>query len=125
MSVDQNLMGLGMAAALAVRCANGGTGPVSVAAGSGYTIGGKQAVVYVTSGTSVTLPVVGGSDLAAEIADDFTIHNGTGAGLTVVIPSGVTVNVGGANKTSLYTLATKTTLSLWVVSATQWFGITA
>ena len=126
MSLDQNLMGLGLPAALAARIASGGTGPVNVTASAnpGPTIGGKQFVVYVGAGSGwVTLPKVGGSDMAPEVADDFVIHNGLTTNLTIGIPTGVTVNIAAANLTGNFTLTTVQTITMWVVSATQWFGI--
>lgn len=123
MSLDQNLMGLGMPAALAMRLASGGTGPITTA--SGVTIRGKQFITYVNTSGTVTLPAVGGSDNAAEVADDFVIHNGTAGNVTVSIPSGVTVNIGGSALTSAFTLTTFQTITMWVVSTTQWFGIKA
>lgn len=125
MSQDVNLMGLGLPAALAMRIANAGTGPVMIAA-TGQTLGGKQFLVYVGSGTGgVTLPKVGGSDNAPEIGDDFVIHNGLSGSLTVAVQSGTTVNIGGSANATNFTLATKTTFTGWVVSSTQWFGIVA
>ena len=127
MSLDQNLMGLGMPAALAVRIASGGTGPINMAASAaGVTIGGKQFVTFVNSGSGkVNLPGVASSDMAPEIADDFVIHNGLGGNLTLVVPTGVTVNVAGAQYTSAtpFTIASFHTLTLWVQSTTQWFGV--
>lgn len=126
MSLDQNLMGLGMPPALAARIASGGTGPIAVAASAnpGPTIGGKQFIVFVGTGAGwVTLPKIGGSDFAPEIGDDFVIHNGLATSLTVGIPTGVTVNYGGANVTGSFTLTTIKTAQLWVVSSTQWLGL--
>lgn len=131
MALDQNLMGLGLPAPLAIRVANGGTGPVTIAAAgtstaTGTQIRGKQFVTYVGSGSGwAALPTVGGSDNAAEIADDFVIHNGLSSNLTVGIPTGVTVNIGGSNITSQFTITTAKTFTGWVVSTTQWFGIVA
>lgn len=124
MSLDQNLMGLGMPAAQAVRIANGGTGPVSFAASaSAPTIGSRQNVIFVNSGSGkITLPTIGGSDTAPEIADDFFIHNGLSGVLTVVIPSGVSVSLQASNQTGSFTINTHQNVSLWVVSATQWMG---
>lgn len=133
MALDVNLMGLGMSPGLAQRIANGGTGPV-VIAGKGSSlstatqIGGKQFVTFISGGAAnncVAFPALSGGpmDVSPEIADDFVIHNGNATSCTVFLPSGVTLNVGGSAKTGSYTLATVTTLSLWVVSTTQLFGI--
>lgn len=124
MSLDQNLMGLGLAPALAVRIANAGSGPIAMAASaSGVQIGSRQNVIFVNSGSGkVILPVIGGSDTAPEIGDDFFIHNGLSSTLTVTIPSGVTVSLQGSGQTSSFTIATHQNVSLWVVSATQWMG---
>lgn len=132
MSVDQNLMGLGMPAALAVRIASAGTGPIGITAkgsslSTGTQIGGKQFITYVTgTGGWVSLPASGG-DMGPELGDDFIIHNAlsSSASLTVGIPTGVTVNISGTAYTASYTLVTLKTLTLWVQSSTQWFGIAA
>jgi hypothetical protein len=127
MSLDQNLMGLGLPAPLAMRLATGGTGPVNFTATSGAaTIGGKQFLTFVNSGSgNVTLPKVGGADNAPEVADDFVIHNGLGGNVTLVIPSGVTLNVAGAqySTATAFTIGSFHTLTAWVQSATQWFGV--
>lgn len=129
MSLDQNLMGLGTPAPLAARLANGGTGPVIIAAkgsslSTGTQIQGKQFVTYIGSGSGwAALPTVGGSDMAPEIADDFVIHNGIATNVTVGIPTGVTVNIGGVNCTGNFTITPAKTFTGWVVSTTQWFGI--
>src|SRR5258708_39862461 len=97
MALDQNLMGLGMPPRLATRLANGGTGPVSLAASAnpGPTIRGTQFVVFVNSGSGwVTLPAIAGSDNAPELADDFIIHNGLATSVTVCIPTVATDNFG-------------------------------
>lgn len=131
MSIDLNLMGLGLPAPLAARIASGGTGPVTIAAKGTSTatatqIGGKQFVTFIGSGSGwVALPAVGGSDMAPEVADDFVIHNGLASSVTVGIPTGVTVNIGGSNLTAQFTLTTATTFTGWVQSTTQWFGIKA
>ena len=132
MSLDVNLLGLGMPAALAARIASGGTGPVAVTAkgsslSTGAQLGGKQFVTYVTGSAGwVSLPPVGG-DFGPEVADDFVIHNAlsAGASLTVGIPAGVTINISGTAYTGSYTLVTLKTLTMWVQSSTQWFGIAA
>lgn len=133
MALDINLMGLGTAPLLAALTANGGTGPILIkAAGSSTTtgtqIGGRQFVVFINSGSGwVTLPAVGSAptDVAPTVADDFVIHNGLTTSVTVGIPTGVTVNIGGSNLTGNFTITTAKTFTGWVVSSTQWFGITA
>lgn len=130
MSLDQNLMGLGMPNALAQRVASGGTGPLAVTPkGSSYAtsqlIGGKQFVTFVSGASTsawVGLPVVGG-DQGPDIADDFVIHNGNSTNLTVGIASGVTVNIAGAQVTGQFTVSGFKTSQLWVVSSTQWMGL--
>lgn len=124
MSLDQNLMGLGVPASVAVRVANGGTGPITMAATTGgATIGTRQNVILVNSGSGkVTLPTVGGSDMGPDVADDFVIHNGLSSTLTVVIPSGVTVSLQGSGQTGSFTIATHQGVTLFVQSTTQWFG---
>jgi hypothetical protein len=137
MSLDQNLMGLGMPPALAARIASGGTGPVSVtAAGTSATnatvIGGKQFVTYITCAGSgwVKLPAVGGSDMAAEIVDDFVIHNAGPGAMTLVPQTSCTVNINGtqyigAGANPQFTLAAFKTLTFYPISATQGFGLSS
>lgn len=135
MSTDQQLMGLGLPPALAVRMANSGSGPVLQTAGTGTQtattpIGGKQFMVFVNApgtGGSLRLPAVGGSDMAAEITDDFIIHNGVNANLTIYAPLNATVNVGGtqySGNTGLVVAAFKT-LTYYPISQTLGFGLTA
>jgi hypothetical protein len=132
MSLDQNLMGLGLPGPLAQRIASGGTGPIAVTPkGSSYAtsqlIGGKQFVTFVSGAATaawVGLPVVGG-DSGPDFCDDFTIHNGNTGTLTVGIPAGVTVNIGGSASTGNFTIAGLKTASLWVISTTQWMGLTS
>ena len=135
MSTDQVLMGMGLPAGLAARIANAGTGPVLQAAGTGNQaattpIGGKQFVVFIGSpgtGGSLRLPQFGGSDFAAEIADDFTIHNGVNANVTIYAPLNATVNIGGtqySGNTGIVLAAFKT-LSYWPINAVQGFGLSA
>jgi hypothetical protein len=130
MTMDVNLMGLGMPAALASRIASGGTGPVSIQAGTSGAptkLTGKQFVTFIagpSTGGTVQLPALGGADHNAEVVDDFIIHNGTAGNVTVVAASGATVNINGAAYTS-FTLATLKTLTFYPVTATQGFGMSS
>lgn len=131
MSLDLNLMGLGMTGPLAVRVATGGSGPVAITPkGSSYAtsqlIGGKQFLTFASGAPTAAwlgLPGVGG-DQGPEVADDFVIHNGNSGALTVAVGAGVTVNMKGV-QTSQFTIAGFSTAQVWVVSATQWFGSTS
>lgn len=135
MALDINLMGLGIAPLQAARTANGGTGPVTATAKgtsptTAYQIGGAQFVVSFTAtsgGGCATLPALGGSDMAATIADDFVIHNATAGNMTVFSPSGMTVNIGGAQYSgaSGFTLAQFKTLTFYPITATTGFGLSA
>lgn len=130
MATDQLLMGLGMPPMLAERLAD--TSGSILVAGAGtstataFQIRGTQFLVFINSGATtnwVALPTVGGSDNAAQVADNFVIHNGNATSATVGIPTGVTVNIGGANVVGNFTITTAKTFTGWPVSATQWFGI--
>ena len=132
MATDQLLMGLGLPPMLATRLAD--TSGSILVAGAGtstttaYQIRGTQFVIFINSGATtnwVALPSVGGSDNAAQVADQFVIHNGNATSATIGIPTGVTVNIGSTGYTGNYTLTTLKTLNLWPVSNTQWFGISA
>lgn len=135
MALDVHLMGLGVAPIQAARTANGGTGPVTgTAKGTSATtalqITGTQFVVSITAtsgGGCVTLPGLGGSDNAATVADDFIVHNATAGNLTVFAPSGMTVNIGGAQYSgaSPFTLAQFKTLTFYPITATTGFGLSA
>lgn len=133
MTLDVNLMGLGMPPALAARIASGGTGPVLAtakgsSAATAYQIMGKQFVTFINAapiGGCIQLPAIGGSDMAAEIVDDFVIHNGLAGNVTVFAATGATVNIGGTAYTSAapFTLVGLKTLTFYGVSATQGFGM--
>jgi hypothetical protein len=128
MSIDQNLMGLGLPGPLAQRLASAGTGPIAITPkGSSYAtsqlIGGKQYLTFATgAGTAawLGLPVVGG-DNGPDIGDDFIIHNGNSGPLTVAVAAGVTVNMTGS-QTNQFTIAGFKTAQVWIASTTQWVG---
>ena len=131
MALAQDLMGLGTGPQVAVRVSTGGTGPVTIAAAAGGSAGATQImagqfVVYVNSGTGgVAAPPIGSTG-AVLIYDNYVIHNGTGATITVYPPPGITVNIGGVSITqsSPGTLATLRTVQIWTgPTATQWFGL--
>lgn len=125
MALAQDLMGLGEAAERAARLSNGGIGPVSQAGNT--TIGGAQYVTYFTSAGNATLPSpTGTADYKPLIYDDYVIHNGSSGNLTVIPPSGVTINIGATAYTaaSPFTLTTLKTLQIWTgPTTTQWFGL--
>ena len=131
MALAQDLMGLGESSLAAARMATGGSGPTTITAatggvGSATAIGGTQFVVFVNSGSGGVLLPANGSIGGPLMYDNFVIHNGLGSTLTVYPPTGVTINVGGANfvQATPVTVATLKTLSLWTgPSATQWFGL--
>ena len=130
MATDQLLMGLGLPSQLAARMSDTSGSITVAAAGSstatGYQIRGTQFVVFVGSGSGwVALPAVGGSDNAAQVGDDFTIGNGLSTSLTVGIPTGVTVTMGGAFVTSQFTITTGKVFNGNAISTTQWIGTTA
>jgi hypothetical protein len=128
MTLDANLMGLGMAPALAQRVASAGTGPIAITPkGSSYAtsqlIGGKQYLTFATGAPTASwlgLPVVGG-DTGPDFGDDFIIHNGNSGSMTVAVGTGVTVNMSGS-QTSQFTIAGFKTAQVWVISTTQWMG---
>lgn len=130
----QDLMGFGIPGPLAQRLANGGTGPTTLTA-AGTNAAGAAAIlaedyiVYVNAGSGgVILPTpkpANGAD-GPMIYDDYVIHNALGGNLLVYMPSGTTINIGGASYTNAapYTLATLKTLTLWTgPTSTQWFGL--
>jgi hypothetical protein len=123
MSLDQNLMGFGMTGELASRVATGGTGPIKIAAaGSSATTGtqirARQFIVYINSGSGwVTLPS------ATEAGDPLHIGNGLASPVTVGIPTGQTVQLGGSFLTGNFTLLSGKTADLFMVDGTtQWSG---
>jgi hypothetical protein len=133
MALAQDLMGLGESSLAAARMATGGTGPAIItAAGSSAatatSIFGTQFVSYVNAtatGQGVVLPVMGGLS-GCLIYDNFVVHNGFTANITVYPPTGVTINIGGSSVTqaSPFALATLKTLTLWTgPTSTQWFGL--
>ena len=131
MALAADLMALGINPHEAARVASGGTGPTTIAAAAGGAagatpIGGTQFVIYVSSGTGgLVAPPLGGIG-GPLVYDNFVIHNGTGATITIYPPPGVTVNIGGAAfvQATPDTLATLRTLQVWTgPTATQWFGL--
>jgi hypothetical protein len=132
MALSQDLMGLGENPFAAARMATGGTGPVTMAAaGNGSAaqaaqINGTQFVAFISTGTgAVQLPALGGI-AGALIYDNFVVHNGTGATVSVYPPTGCTINIGGSNFTTAggFALTTLRTVTLWSgPTASQWFGL--
>jgi hypothetical protein len=131
MAMATDLMGLGESAFMANRVANGGSGPITLAAkGSSIAtaaqIQGSQYFTFITGSGWVVLPVPGGVNGPLN-ADDFVIHNGTGGTITVIPPANSTINIGGQafTQASVFSLTTLKTLTAYVVSSTQWFGLNA
>lgn len=134
--LSSDLTGLGLPWPIANRLANGGTGPVSIAAtGASATTAAKllaeQYISYINTGTAtsgILLPTptpTAGAD-GPLIYDDYVVHNGTAGNILIYPPSGVTMNVGGTAYTNAapLTLATLKTLSFYTgPTSTQWFGL--
>lgn len=130
MALAQDLMGLGVAPALAGRLADGG--PVTVTAtGTGSAnaaqIYGTQFVLAVTGTGHVIMPSPSSAN-GPLINDDFVINNSTTNSVTVWPPAGVTVSIGGHAyvATDPFTLVALKTLQIWTgPSTTLWFGLSA
>ncbi len=134
MALAQELMGLGVAPALAQRIATAGAGPVTVTAtGTGSVtaanIYGTQYIVSVTGAGHVILPApTGTASNLPLIADSYVVNNGTTDSVTVWPPAGVTINIGGHGyvATDPFTLVGLKTLQIWSgPSTTKWFGLSA
>jgi hypothetical protein len=134
MSLASDLMGLGVSPLQAARTASAGIGPIAATAtgttaSTGYTIKGSQYITYFTTGASTyctVLPTPGG-DTGPLVGDDFVIHNNSATALSVFTPTNVTLNVIGVQitNTSAISVSQYHTLTIWVYSSTQYFGLYA
>lgn len=130
MALAQDLMGLGMPHSLALHIAEGGAGPLLIAAaGSTFAtatkLTGNQGAVYCTTADSskgIALPTIGAND-GPLFVDDFIIANVSATDcLKIFSSSGVQICTGGSN-TSSTALAVNTAIILYPVTSTQWVGI--
>lgn len=131
MALAQDLMGLGMPHSLALHIAEGGAGPLLIAAaGSTFAtatkIGSSQGAVYCTSADStkgLSLPTIGAPGDGPLFVDDFIVANVSATDcLKIFASSGVQICTGGSN-TSSTALAVNTAIILYPVTSTQWIGI--
>ncbi len=129
MSLASDLMGLGNPPLLSAITAQGGIGPLTVAAaGSAFASATRiqihQYVVSCSNGDgtlALSLPAVGG-DAGCLLADDFVINNAGTTSLNVYASSGVSISVAGGNTTKT-TIALHTTMTLFPVTTTQWIAV--
>jgi len=132
MATDQDLMGFGLNAFAASRLADSSSTQAITPAASGSTyatstiLQGNQFFTYSTAATGgwIGLPVVGGSDNAARIADDFTFLNLGAGAVTVACPTGVTLWLSGTAgiTTAGATVAKGHTLQFIAANTTNWAG---
>ena len=123
MALSSDLMGLGVSPLQAARTANGGTGPVTIAAAgtsfAGATrIGCTQYFVSCANAgagaSSLALPVIGG-DNGALVADDYIVNNASSTTISVFASTSVAISVGGSfNSTT--TIAAHTTTTFYALS---------
>lgn len=129
MALASDLIGLGMPPLLALKIAQGGTGPVTITA-AGVTfatsakLGANQSMVTCTNGDntkSIGLPVVG-TDNGALVADDYTINNNGTDTVVLRTSTGVIISAAGAAD-SKFSLGVNKTIALYPLTAILWVGI--
>lgn len=136
MALATDLIGLGEQPLVAIRTANGGSGPLTGSAkGTNYAtsnvLDSSQYFVEITvtssSGAFIGLPPIG-SDAGALLGDTFVIINNSGSPISVGAPTSVTIfgSIGasgaGVAPATVVSISNASTYTFWPVTTTLWAG---